>query len=242
MLVKPRPKGGIFDFALLLLYNQSRTINEIVCREEFVFYGLFPYYILLTTRYIFMTISQKILAFLKKNNIEVKVVGHKKVYTAYDLAQTTKEKLQKIGKTLLVKADGKDYLVLVPGHYYVDLSKIKKFLKAKTAELANEKHVKKLLNTGVEGLHPFAGVGKIGLLLDKKLAAVKDALIGAGSFTESLRMQAKDLKKLDNVTLGEFGKEVMKKGYVKKTVKRTKKAVKKIVKKLPVKIKFRKRN
>jgi len=196
-----------------------------------------------------MSISQKVLDYLKKNDIEVKVVGHKKVYTAYDLAQTTKEKLNKIGKTLLVKADGKDYMVLVPGHYYLDLSKIKKHLKAKTIELANEKYIKKILKTDVGGLHPFAGIGKMELLLDKKLAAARDAIISAGSFTESLRMQAKDLKKLDGVTLGEFGKAVVKKGIVvarkgaKAAMKnkKIKKVVKKIAKKSPVKIKIKRK-
>lgn len=195
-----------------------------------------------------MSISQKVLDFLKKNDIQVKVMGHKKVYTAHDLAQTTKEKLNKIGKTLLVKADGKNYLVLVPGHYYLDLSKIKKQLKAKTVKLANEKHIKKILDADVAGLHPFAGIGKIELLLDKKLTQVRDALISAGSFTESLIMQAKDLKKLEHVTLGEFGKEAVKKGIVvgKKAGKaamknkKIKKAVKEISKKLPVKIKIKK--
>ncbi|MFA5134085.1 MAG: YbaK/EbsC family protein [Patescibacteria group bacterium] len=196
-----------------------------------------------------MSISQKVLDFLKKNDIEVKVVGHKKVYTAYDLAQTTKEKLQKIGKTLLVKADGKDYLVLVPGHYYLDISKIKKSLKAKTVELANEKYIKKILNSNPGGLHPFAGIGKIELLLDKKLVSVRDAIIGAGSFTESLRMQAKDLKKLEHVTLGEFGKEAVKRGIIvakkgaKKVMKnkKVKRAVKKIAKKSPVKIRIKRK-
>lgn len=199
-----------------------------------------------------MSISQKVMDFLKKNDIKVKVVGHKKVYTAYDLAATLKEKLNKIGKTLLVKADGKDYLVLVPGHYYLDLSKIKKHLKAKKVELLNEKHIKKLLKMKPGALHPFEGAGKIALLLDKKLAGVRDAIIGAGSFTESVRMQAKDLKKLDNVTLGEFGKVMVKKGIVvakkgmkdksvKKIAKKVRKVVKKVSKKLPVKIKIKKR-
>ncbi|MFH1193918.1 MAG: YbaK/EbsC family protein [bacterium] len=199
-----------------------------------------------------MSISQKVLDFLKKNDINVKVVGHKKVYTAYDLAATLREKLNKVGKTLLVKADGKDYLVLVPGHYYLDLSKIKKQLKAKTVELSKEQHIKKLLNMKPGALHPFEGAGKLAVLLDKKLLAVKDAIIGAGSFTESLRMQAKDLKKLDNVTLGEFGKVMVKKGIVvakkgmkdkaaKKIVKKAKKIVKKVSKKLPVKIKIKRK-
>ena len=184
-----------------------------------------------------MSISKKIINYLKKNNVEVKIEGHKKVYTAYDLAKTMNEKLHKVGKTLLVKADGKPYLVLVPGHYYLDLGKIKKELKAKKIELANERHVKKLLNTKPGSLYPFAKMHKLELLLDKTLLKSKDAVVRAGSFTESLRLKVKDLHKLENATVGDFGKMAKKVGKsapkkIKKAVKEAKTTAKKVKKKV----------
>ncbi|MBU1179578.1 YbaK/EbsC family protein [Patescibacteria group bacterium] len=183
-----------------------------------------------------MSIPKKILNYLKKNGIEVRIEGHKKVYTAYDLAKTMDEKLHKVGKSLLVKVDGKPYLVLVPGHYYLDLNKIKKELKAKKVELASEKHVKKLLDTKLGALHPFTGIHKVELLLDKALLKSKEAIINAGSFTESLRIKTKDLHKLEDATVGEFGKLAVKKGRsslkaTKAAAKAAPKKVKKIVKK-----------
>lgn len=175
-----------------------------------------------------MAIPKKILNYLEKNNIEVKVIGHKKVYTAHDLAATLDKKMDKIGKSLLVKADGKTYLVLVPGHYALDLSKVKKELKAKKVELANEKHIKKILDMKPGALHPFTGISRVELLLDKALVKTQKAIIRAGSFTESLEMKVKDLSKLENATLGEFGKEIKK--QVKKVAKKTKSVAKKAVK------------
>lgn len=183
-----------------------------------------------------MSIPKSILNYLKKNDVEIKVEGHKKVYTAYDLAKTMDEKLNKIGKSLLIKVDGKPHLVLVPGHYALDLNKIKKELKAKKVELASEKHVKKVLDSKLGALHPFTGIHKVELLLDKTLLKSKDVIIRAGSFTESLRMKAKDLHKLEDATVGEFGKMVSKgaKKVVKKAPKIANKAVetgKKVMKK-----------
>ncbi|PIR66656.1 MAG: hypothetical protein COU51_02975 [Parcubacteria group bacterium CG10_big_fil_rev_8_21_14_0_10_36_14] len=175
-----------------------------------------------------MSIPKSILNYLKKNDIEVRVEGHKKVFTAYDLAKTMDEKLNKIGKSLLVKVDGKPYLVLVPGHYHLDLGKIKKELKAKKVELANEKSVRKLLNTKLGALHPFTGIHKVELLLDKALLKSKEVIINAGSFTESLRMKTKDLHKLEDAKVGEFGKMAVQAG--KKAVKSAPKKVKKVVK------------
>jgi len=176
-----------------------------------------------------MAIPKKILNYLEKNNIEVKVIGHKKVYTSHDLAATLDKKLDKIGKSLLVKADGKSYLVLVPGHYALDLNKVKKELKAKKVELANERHIKKLLDMKPGALHPFSGISKVQLLLDKTLAKAQKAVIRAGSFTESLEMKVKDLNKLENATLGDFGKEMKK--QAKKGAKKVKAVAKQAVRK-----------
>jgi len=194
-----------------------------------------------------MSIPSKILDYLKKNAIEIRVVHHKKVYTIHDLAATLREKLNKIGKTLLIKVDGKPYLIMVPGHYYLDLTKVKKALKAKKVELADEKMIKKVLDMQPGALHPFAKIAGLSLLLDKGLAKAAEAVVRAGSFTESLRMRVKDLKKMEDVTLGDFGKmmapkvkkaarvvlkQAMKKGYVvKKEAKKMRKAVKNVAKK-----------
>jgi prolyl-tRNA editing enzyme YbaK/EbsC (Cys-tRNA(Pro) deacylase) len=190
-----------------------------------------------------MSIPSKILDYLKKNGLEVRVVHHKKVYTIHDLAATLREKLDKIGKTLLVKVDGKPYLVMVPGHLYLDLTKVKKALKAKKIDLADEKLIKKLLDMEPGALHPFAKLAGLRLLMDKGLIRTKEAIVRAGSFTESLRVKLKDLEKMEDVTLGDFGKKMapkvkkaakavlkkaVKKGFV---VKKVKKAVKKVAKK-----------
>ncbi len=50
-----------------------------------------------------MPIAKKLLNHLEKNKIKYDVLEHKVVYTAYDLAQTTKKKLQEI-----VARDGHD--------------------------------------------------------------------------------------------------------------------------------------
>ena len=179
------------------------------------------------------------------------MVHHKKVYTIHDLAATLGEKLNKIGKTLLVKVDGKPYLAMVPGHLYLDLTKVKKALKAKKVDLADEKMIKKIFGMEAGALHPFAKLSGLRLLMDEGLAKAKEAIVRAGSFTDSLRMEIKDLKKMEEVSLGDFGKmmapkvkkaakivakQAVKKGYlVKKAIKqennKTKKAVKKAVKK-----------
>jgi prolyl-tRNA editing enzyme YbaK/EbsC (Cys-tRNA(Pro) deacylase) len=161
-----------------------------------------------------MSANKKILVHLGKKNVAFEIVKHKKVYTAYDLAQTLGTELDKIAKTLLVrvelpglKKEGvRHYAVVVPASYYIDLGKIKKQLKALKVEMAPERVMKKL---GIEpgAVSPFGSLRGLGVAVDKALLKTKDAVVGAESFTESLRLAAKDILKAEEAIVGDFGKK-----------------------------------
>ena len=189
-----------------------------------------------------MAVSKRLLKYLDKAEFKYEVVPHKKVYTAYDLAQTLGEKLDGIAKTLLVKVElpsvakrGKYYILIIPASYRANFKKIKKALKASKVEIAVEKTLKKMdLNPGA--ITPFGGYHKLEILMDKALMKVKDVLVSAGAHTEALRVKVKELHSKENATLGDFGdkakiklQKVLKKAKTtaKKTVKKGKKALKK---------------
>lgn len=193
-----------------------------------------------------MAVAKPLLKYLDKAEIKYEIVPHKKVYTAYDLAQTLGEKLDGIAKTLLVKVElpkvdkkGKHYILVIPASYRANFKKIKKGLKAKKVEMALEKTLKQLkLNPGA--ITPFGGYHKLEVLMDKALLKTQKALVSAGAHTEALRVKVKDLRDIEHVTLGQFGdkakiklQKVMKKAKTsaKKAAKKAKKVLKKASKK-----------
>lgn len=153
-----------------------------------------------------MPIPKKITNFLKKHNIDYEEIKHKTVYTAHDLAQTLKTELKAIGKTLAIKADKKYILVVVPATHKVDFNKLKKLLKAKKVEIAREVQLGKIFKMKPGTVAPFGSLHGIPVYLEKSLLKNKLVLISGGSYTESLRMKAKDLQKLGAEVLGVFGK------------------------------------
>jgi len=148
-----------------------------------------------------MAVPKKVLAHAKKKKLIVEVVPHRTVFTAYDLAATLGEKLENIAKSLLVRVElpkvlkhgPRYYVVAVPASYRVDLKAVQKYLKALKAELATEAHMRKLGMTPGAGTPLVSMYKDVGLLIDHQLANVKKALIGAESFTDSLRVKMKDL-------------------------------------------------
>ena len=185
-----------------------------------------------------MAIKKSVTKHLDKGGIAYEVVPHKKVYTAYDLAQTLGEKLDNIAKTLLVKVElpkvekrGTYYVLAVPASYRANLEKIKKTLKARKVELADEKAMEKLgLTPGA--ITPFGPLHKLEVLLDKGLLKAKKALVRAGSYTESLRVKVKDLHGQEGVTLGQFSDKAKLKlqAAVRKAVRTVRKASRKLKK------------
>ncbi|MFH1171259.1 MAG: YbaK/EbsC family protein, partial [bacterium] len=145
-----------------------------------------------------MSIPANVTNYLTKAKVQFTVVAHRTVFTAYDLATTLREKLEAIGKTLLVKADMRYVLVVLPANRRLDLAKLKTVLQAKKLSIATEKDMVRELKVKPGALTPFGALHKIEVLADTTLLKTRDLLLGAGSFTESLRMKVKDFVRLEN--------------------------------------------
>lgn len=173
-----------------------------------------------------MSIPKKIQNHLDKNKVKYDVLAHKCVFTAYDLANTTKRKLSEIAKTLLVKADARYVLVVLPAHYRLDLAKLKKVLKAKKVTIARENVMQKVFKVKPGAMTPFGTLHKTEVLVDKALTKTKEAIFSAGSFTDSLKMKVKDFVDLEEAKLETFAKK-----FSPETIKPPKAAPKKSSKK-----------
>jgi len=156
-----------------------------------------------------MPIPKKVLNHLNKNKIKFKEIAHKTVYTAFDLAKTLKEKLNRISKTLVVKTDKGYALVVLPADRMVDFAKLKKLLGAKKIEIAKEKVMKDVFKIKPGTMTPFATLHKkVPLYIDKALIRAKEVLVSAGSYTDSLRLKVDQLMKAEkDHTKGDFSKK-----------------------------------
>ncbi|MBI5467075.1 MAG: YbaK/EbsC family protein [Candidatus Kerfeldbacteria bacterium] len=151
-----------------------------------------------------MPIPAKVTKHLDANKVKYDVVPHKTVFTVYDLAQTLKIKMNGIIKTLLVKADKEYVLTVLPAHVRLDLVALKKTLKAKVVRLAKEKEMQLQFKVKPGAMTPFGSLHKVAVVMDTSLAKAEKVLLGAGTFTESLRMKMKDYVKLEKPTVAKI--------------------------------------
>lgn len=155
-----------------------------------------------------MALPKTVQQYLQTNNIPFEAVEHKIVFTAYDLAATLKEKLESIGKTLLIKADNGFVLVLLPANRRLDLAKLKNALGAKKLSIVSEKEMIAKFKVKTGGLTSFGTLHKVEVFVDSALLKASKVLVAAGSFTDHIRLKARDFVKLENAKTGNISSTV----------------------------------
>lgn len=172
-----------------------------------------------------MSIPKKVESYLKKANKKFEQISHKTVYTGYDLAQTLKEELKNIGKTLVIKADKAYHLVIVPASARVNLKKLKKALGAKKVSIPDEKVMVKEFKVKPGAISAFGKFHKVKTIVDKSILKAKNVVLQTGSFTDSVRMKAKDFIQMEEAKLADIAEKA---GYKLSTLgKKVKKVIKK---------------
>ncbi|MDP2933747.1 MAG: YbaK/EbsC family protein [bacterium] len=148
----------------------------------------------------------KIAKYLDEARVKYKLLEHKVVYTAHDIAQTTKKKLNEIAKVVLLQTDKGPILVIVPAGKYIDMAAVKTAMKVKKVAMATEKDIAKYFKSKIGLLHPFGNLYKVPTLIDKGFARAKKMVAAAGSYTESVEIALNDFEKLVQPIKGVFSK------------------------------------
>jgi len=175
-----------------------------------------------------MSIPKKLLNYLQAKKIKYELLQHKTVYTAFDLAQTLRLKPREVVKSLVVRLNDKEpVLVMLTADKNLDK---KKFLnvvnawlthkkappaavllreklrgKARTLAFAKEKWMREKVLGKPGATPPFAGLLKMPLFIDKQALTLKKLLLNSGDYETSLILNVAEFKKHEPFIEGRFG-------------------------------------
>jgi len=150
-----------------------------------------------------MAIAKNLEKLLRSNKVKYEVLEHRKVYTAFDSAETQDLKLAEVAKAVLLKGKKSLYLAVLPAGNNCDFKALSKLTNDKVS-MAKEKDINKNINAKIGLIAPFGSLFDIPMFIDKKLLKNKKINLPAGSYTESIEMSVKDYQKLENPTPGNF--------------------------------------
>ena len=182
-----------------------------------------------------MAIPKKVINFLEKGKVKYEIIKHRTVYTAFDKAKTLKRGPlaggwrvgrspgKMVGKTLILKMDGKLTVVLIPANKNLDLQKFKKLAKAlpaaclpdrqgrqvKKIDFASERLIKnKFKGVKVGAIPPFGNLWGLRTFIDNFLMREKEIILNSGDYNFSIKISSNQLKKiLPDAIFGNFSEK-----------------------------------
>ncbi len=150
-----------------------------------------------------------VIEFLDKSGVNYEVTEHKAAFTAQQMAAEEHEPGKYVAKPVLVKADGKYVMCVLPACYNIDLKALKSQLKAKTVKLAKEKEIGKLFGDCELGAEPpFGNLYDLPTIMDKSLEKDDHIMFQGGTHEKAIRMSMDDYRKLVAPEVLEFGRHV----------------------------------
>jgi Ala-tRNA(Pro) deacylase len=147
----------------------------------------------------------QIVSYLKKAKIKCEVREHNPTFSAQQMAATEHEPGKFVAKPVIVKADDKFIMCVLPACRKIDLQALKKQLGAKSVELAEEEDIGKLFADCELGAEPpFGNLYDLPTVMDKSLEADDHIVFQAGSHDKAVRIKMADYRKLVNPKILDF--------------------------------------
>jgi len=151
----------------------------------------------------------KVIDFLDESGVKYEVTKHEPAFTAQQMAAVEHEPGRYVAKPVIVKADGKHLMCVLPAPCKIDLRALKKQLGAKSVELADENDMGGLFEDCDLGAEPPIGnLYDLPTIIDKALVDDAHITFQAGTHDKAVRMSMADYRKLVKPKVLEFGYHV----------------------------------
>jgi Ala-tRNA(Pro) deacylase len=152
-----------------------------------------------------MTILKKLKDYLEKNQVRYEVGYHERVYTSQEIAAAMHVPGKELTKVIMVKADGKMVMLVLPASYRVETKKLKKVFQCKRLGIAKEKDFEEHFpDCEIGAMPPFGNLYNLEVWVDQVLAEDEFIVFQAGSHVETLRIKYSDYARLVSPKVGDF--------------------------------------
>lgn len=143
---------------------------------------------------------------LNREKIEYEILEHKPVFTSREAAEVRGTELKQGCKALICKTEEGFIQAVVSGAKELDIEKLQKITLFRKIELAAAKEVRQVTGCNIGSVPPFGNLFGLKAYFDKSVVDNEIVAFNAGQHTKSIKMKAKDLVRVVNPVVGEFGK------------------------------------
>jgi Ala-tRNA(Pro) deacylase len=149
--------------------------------------------------------NRRLISFLDEHHAKYLAIAHAAAGTASALAATTHTRGWETAKTLILKADGKFVMAVLPASEHLDLRRFGQLLGFKHLALATESELGVLFpDCEIGSMPPFGHLWKMPVYVDVRLAEDMSIVFHAGSHKDALQMDFADYERLASPVIVDF--------------------------------------
>lgn len=142
-------------------------------------------------------IAEKVKKFLDDNGVKYLAISHSPAYTANDIAHTVHVSGREIAKTVVVDADGKLVMAVLPASKRLSMPEAARVVGTDHVRLAHEYEFgSHFPGCEVGAMPPFGNLYGVDVYVDPSLKEDKEIVFNAGTHTDLIRMRYEDFERL----------------------------------------------
>jgi len=139
----------------------------------------------------------QITEYLDQKKVKYQVCSHRPAFTAQQIAAEEHVSGMDVAKPVIVQADGKYYMCVLPACCKVDLEMLRGHLRAGEVQLADEKEMAKLFPDCELGAEPpFGNLFNLPTIMDDTLGKDGFIVCQSGKHDQAVRINLQDYEKL----------------------------------------------
>jgi Ala-tRNA(Pro) deacylase len=147
-------------------------------------------------------LTDRLTACLDEQDVAYQVLTHRRDVTALETAEDTHTPGTAFAKCVVLEADGRYLLAVVPATERLDLERAQRALGARALALADEETMAALFpDCDVGAEPPFGNLYGLRVLVDPRLARERDITFNAGHHDAAVRMHYADFERIVSPTL-----------------------------------------
>jgi Ala-tRNA(Pro) deacylase len=139
----------------------------------------------------------RVTEYLEELGIGYEIREHRSTFTAQQMAAEEHVPGMTVAKPVVIKADNKFYMCVLPACYKIDFDILKEKIGARQVELADEKEMAQLFGDCALGAEPPLGnLYQLPTIMDESLEDDDEIVFQGGTHEQAIRLAMIDYKKL----------------------------------------------
>jgi len=155
-----------------------------------------------------MPMLQRLQEYLDRHHVPYQVLGHQEAYTAPEVAHMLHVSGKMLAKVVIVKADERFVMAVLPSNWRIDFEHLKDTLRARHVRLATEDEFKGLFpDCQVGTMPPFGNLYGLEVYVDRALTEDEEIIFQAGTHLGAIKLRYRDFADLVHPKVAEFHRE-----------------------------------